>query len=213
MVRNSRRCPDDLRTLRGDRILGRKTADGRWVTWLVEEDLILKKAVKKYGSRTDEWDRIASLLDGRSGEECKARVCGWFPAMDRLLKAAVEFYGKDQWRYVSRQFIHKTPKQCKARWIFLMKQQQQQQDDAAAAAADDQKLVNANPAAVDDQSVAAADHEEEKLIADPAVEEESSVKQDVAADGHKVVDNPPPAAAAAASDEWNIAGCNLRSRM
>mmetsp|Transcript_22007 Transcript_22007/g.28096 ORF Transcript_22007/g.28096 Transcript_22007/m.28096 type:complete len:127 (-) Transcript_22007:3-383(-) len=81
-------------------------------TWTTEEDTILEEAIEKYGEKS--WTKIASLLKGRVGKQCRDRWCNhlrpavkkgnWTKEEDNLLFEAHRKYG-NQWAEIARQIL------------------------------------------------------------------------------------------------------------
>jgi hypothetical protein len=76
--------------------------------WSVEEDGILREAVKKYGESN--WQTVANMLEGRTGQQCLHRWTKtvnpvikrgrWSAEEDKMLLAAVKAYGKDSFCFI-----------------------------------------------------------------------------------------------------------------
>mmetsp|Transcript_13145 Transcript_13145/g.27002 ORF Transcript_13145/g.27002 Transcript_13145/m.27002 type:complete len:813 (+) Transcript_13145:71-2509(+) len=94
--------------------------------WKNSEDEILKAAVMKYGKQN--WDRVASLLNRKSGKQCKAR---WFEWLDPSVKK-VEWSREEeekllhlaklmpaQWRTIAP-IVGRTAAQCQEKYELLL---------------------------------------------------------------------------------------------
>jgi len=81
-------------------------------TWTAEEDSILAGAIEKYGEKS--WTKIASLLEGRVGKQCRDRWCNhlrpavkkgnWTEEEDQLLFEAHSKFG-NQWAEIARHIL------------------------------------------------------------------------------------------------------------
>ncbi|GMH49224.1 hypothetical protein TrLO_g9968 [Triparma laevis f. longispina] len=94
--------------------------------WKNSEDEILKAAVMKYGKQN--WDRVASLLNRKSGKQCKSR---WFEWLDPSVKK-IEWSRSEeekllhlaklmpaQWRTIAP-IVGRTAAQCQEKYELLL---------------------------------------------------------------------------------------------
>jgi hypothetical protein len=94
-------------------------------SWKPAEDTKLTEAVKKHGNN---WVAVATLLPGRTNEQCRQRWVRtldlanngtkgkWTPAEDTMLTKVVKKYGKD-WLAVAQLVPGRTNEQCRHRWV------------------------------------------------------------------------------------------------
>ncbi|KAG1466102.1 hypothetical protein G6F56_004756 [Rhizopus delemar] len=100
--------------------------------WTAKEDLLLSKAVSKYGSH--KWTMIANCIPGRTAVQCSTRWFGalnsnihkgrWSKNEDRILKETVQYYQSITkssssilpWSRVAEKIQRRTGVQCQARW-------------------------------------------------------------------------------------------------
>ncbi|KAI8897326.1 Homeodomain-like protein, partial [Globomyces pollinis-pini] len=76
------------------------------------------------------WFKVASLIPGRSGQQCMARYLEtldpklkkgkWDPEEDQLLNEGFQLYGKS-WVKISAPIQGRTQRQCRTRWLQLNK--------------------------------------------------------------------------------------------
>jgi hypothetical protein len=98
-------------------------------TWTPDEDSKLINAAQTYGARN--WDKIAVLVPGREGSQCRHRWNDIFnPSIDRApgrkgswaadedsrLKDALQMYGAKNWDKIAVLVRGRTQKQCYNRW-------------------------------------------------------------------------------------------------
>ncbi|KAI9306730.1 Homeodomain-like protein [Cunninghamella echinulata] len=93
--------------------------------WTKEDDEILKEAVTLVGEKS--WQQIASIVGGRSGQQClhrwlktinpAIRRSKWTEEEDNALRGAVEVYGVGNWASVQRYIPGRTDMQCRERWM------------------------------------------------------------------------------------------------
>ncbi|CAO3629443.1 unnamed protein product [Cunninghamella echinulata] len=93
--------------------------------WTKEDDEILKEAVTLVGEKS--WQQIASIVGGRSGQQClhrwlktinpAIRRSKWTEEEDNALRGAVEVYGIGNWASVQRYIPGRTDMQCRERWM------------------------------------------------------------------------------------------------
>jgi hypothetical protein len=97
--------------------------------WTADEDKKLRDAVRRHGGK--DWDRIATLVPGRTKNQCRSRwhdalVCNIDPTTaragkleddeDRILKNAVPAQGRKNWKEIAALVPGRTQKQCSNRW-------------------------------------------------------------------------------------------------
>lgn len=95
--------------------------------WTKAEDKKLKDAVKVYGNCN--WQQVASILKGRTGQQCLHRWSKtlnpsikrqkWTEEERKLLKRAVQLYGEGNWRKVQRLVPGRTDVQCRERYVNI----------------------------------------------------------------------------------------------
>lgn len=100
--------------------------------WTPEEDIVLKSAVKKRGTK---WVEVAALVPDRNHHQCRkrwyghghlgldasAKSCGlWTAAEDARLTAAVKKHGEKKWSVVAPLVRGRTNEQCRRRWLDVM---------------------------------------------------------------------------------------------
>jgi len=100
--------------------------------WKNTEDEILKAAVMKYG--LNQWPRVASLLNRKSAQQCKAR---WYEWLDPSIKKTEWTRGEEekllhlakilpsQWRTIAP-LVGRTAAQCLEHYERLLDTAQQQ---------------------------------------------------------------------------------------
>ncbi|XP_004364221.2 hypothetical protein CAOG_03382 [Capsaspora owczarzaki ATCC 30864] len=96
--------------------------------WTVEEDDMLREAIRLYGERN--WQAIAARLPGRTGQQCLHRWHKtlnpsikrgkWEPEEDALLFIAVDTFGSRNWIKVQACVPHRTDVQCRERWVNVL---------------------------------------------------------------------------------------------
>jgi myb proto-oncogene protein len=108
---------------------GRATA--RAGTWTLDEDKMLKDAVRTYGSKKRNWETIAALVPCRTKVQCRnrwhevlvsnidpatARTGKWTADEDTKLKDAVLARGCKNWKAIAALVPSRTTVQCRKRW-------------------------------------------------------------------------------------------------
>ncbi|KAF8972883.1 hypothetical protein BGZ46_009981 [Entomortierella lignicola] len=98
---------------------------GERIVWTPEEDEFLRKAVQKYGDKTEKWAKIAACVPGRTNKNCRKRWFhsldpslkkgGWTEEEDRLLRNGVENF-RGQWSKIAERIQGRTDDQCAKRW-------------------------------------------------------------------------------------------------
>ncbi|KAL4925217.1 uncharacterized protein BDV17DRAFT_294611 [Aspergillus undulatus] len=95
--------------------------------WTAEEDLILKREVRRVQAEGDNisWHEIAAYLPGRTNKDCRKRWYGtaaakvkkgpWTEAEDERLRRAIERHGT-KWAVVASVVGSRLPDQCSKRW-------------------------------------------------------------------------------------------------
>ncbi|ORX46514.1 hypothetical protein DM01DRAFT_1339516 [Hesseltinella vesiculosa] len=96
--------------------------------WTKEDDEALTKAVNVLGDRN--WQEIATLVGGRSGQQClhrwlksinpAIRRSPWNKEEDDALRGAVAVYGIGHWTKVQRHIPGRTDMQCRERWVNVL---------------------------------------------------------------------------------------------
>ncbi|KAI8074258.1 uncharacterized protein B0P05DRAFT_547880 [Gilbertella persicaria] len=104
----------------------KNNANARSLKWNPEEDRKLAEAVKIFGGACN-WQQIASILGGRTGQQClhrwtktlnpAIRRTRWTPEENELLERAVKLYGVGNWTKVQRLIPGRTDMQCRERWV------------------------------------------------------------------------------------------------
>ncbi|KAF9427848.1 hypothetical protein BGZ76_002156 [Entomortierella beljakovae] len=98
---------------------------GERIVWTPEEDEFLRKAVQKYGDKTEKWAKIAACVPGRTNKNCRKRWFhsldpslrkgGWTVEEDHLLRTGVEKF-RGQWSKIAERIPGRTDDQCAKRW-------------------------------------------------------------------------------------------------
>ncbi|KAF8390043.1 hypothetical protein HHK36_024564 [Tetracentron sinense] len=94
--------------------------------WTEDEDAQLRAAVEAFGE--DNWQLIASNLEGRASTQCsnrwrkslhpaRERVGRWTLDEDKRLKVAVMLFGPKSWRKIAQFISGRTQVQCRERWV------------------------------------------------------------------------------------------------
>ncbi|KAI8077187.1 Homeodomain-like protein, partial [Thamnidium elegans] len=96
--------------------------------WTSEEDKKLTEAVKTFGNCN--WQQIASMLKGRTGQQCLHRWeksinpaikrTKWTDKESDLMRRAVQLYGLGSWTKVQRLLPGRTDMQCRERWVNVL---------------------------------------------------------------------------------------------
>ncbi|KAK1356544.1 cell division cycle 5-like protein [Heracleum sosnowskyi] len=93
--------------------------------WTEDEDDKLRAAVATYGE--NDWQCVASVLEGRTGTQCsnrwtkslhpmRKRKGKWVPNEDKRLKVAAMFFGAKNWKNVAHYVPGRDHVQCRERW-------------------------------------------------------------------------------------------------
>jgi hypothetical protein len=105
------------------------TTGSKGKRWTANEDKRLKNAVPAQGVKN--WKEIASLVPGRTKEQCHnrwhtklnfsidattARTGKWTIDEDKKLKDGVREHGGKNWKAIAAFVPGRTPKQCRSRW-------------------------------------------------------------------------------------------------
>ncbi|KAF9996447.1 hypothetical protein BGZ80_002076 [Entomortierella chlamydospora] len=108
-----------------DQTAPRKRIRGERIVWTPEEDEFLRKAVQKYGDKTEKWAKIAACVPGRTNKNCRKRWFhsldpslkkgGWTEEEDHLLRTGVEMF-RGQWSKIAERIQGRTDDQCAKRW-------------------------------------------------------------------------------------------------
>jgi len=110
--------------------------------WCPNEDAQLVELVKQYGGK--HWARIASMLPGRTGKQCRERWCNnldpslkkgaWTPEEDMII---LEMHGKlgTRWAEIAKCLPGRSDNSVKNRWYSTCSRILRQQQEAAAAEA------------------------------------------------------------------------------
>ncbi|KAF9100807.1 hypothetical protein BGX27_000237 [Mortierella sp. AM989] len=103
----------------------RKRIRGERIVWTPEEDEFLRRAVQKYGDKTEKWAKIAACVPGRTNKNCRKRWFhsldpslkkgGWTEEEDHLLRTGVEKF-RGQWSKIAERIQGRTDDQCAKRW-------------------------------------------------------------------------------------------------
>jgi hypothetical protein len=103
-------------------------ASAKQLKWTPQEDKQLTEAVKIFGNCN--WQQVASLLSGRTGQQCLHRYIKslhpnikrskWTVEEDDLLRRAVQLYGMGNWTKVRRLVPGRTDMQCRERWCNIL---------------------------------------------------------------------------------------------
>lgn len=103
-------------------------ASAKQLKWTPEEDKQLTEAVKIFGNCN--WQQVASLLPGRTGQQCLHRYSKslhpnikrskWTAEEDDLVRRAVQLYGMGNWTKVRRLVPGRTDMQCRERWCNIL---------------------------------------------------------------------------------------------
>ncbi|XP_010243798.1 PREDICTED: uncharacterized protein LOC104587774 isoform X2 [Nelumbo nucifera] len=94
--------------------------------WTEDDDAQLRAAVETFGE--DDWQLIASNLEGRTGTQCsnrwrktlhpaRQRVGRWTADEDKRLKVAVMLFGPKTWMKIAQFVPGRTQVQCRERWV------------------------------------------------------------------------------------------------
>jgi hypothetical protein len=107
---------------------GKNHTSAKQLKWTPQEDKQLTEAVKIFGNCN--WQQIASLLPGRTGQQCLHRYSKslhpnikrskWTAEEDDLLRRAVQLYGMGNWTKVRRLVPGRTDMQCRERWCNIL---------------------------------------------------------------------------------------------
>ena len=100
--------------------------------WTEQEDKLLKKAVKKYGTR---WSKIAMSLPGRIGKQCRERWANhlnpevskkeWSREEDLIILSLFKKFGPD-WMRIAAHMDKRTNMQVKNRYYHFIKKRESQ---------------------------------------------------------------------------------------
>ncbi|XP_072976256.1 uncharacterized protein [Typha angustifolia] len=93
--------------------------------WTEDEDIKLRAAVETFGD--ENWQLVASNLEGRTGPQCsnrwrkslipgKRKVGRWSVDEDKRLKVAVMLFGAKNWYKIAQFAPGRTQVQCRERW-------------------------------------------------------------------------------------------------
>ncbi|KAH3743678.1 myb transcription factor [Pelomyxa schiedti] len=92
--------------------------------WTAAEDEILKRSVATYGEK--DWQRVASLLPGRNGQQCLHRWLKslkpslkqghWNDEEDIRLMIASHYYGPKRWAKIAHHVPNRSDVKCRERW-------------------------------------------------------------------------------------------------
>ncbi|XP_008793540.2 uncharacterized protein LOC103709816 isoform X1 [Phoenix dactylifera] len=94
--------------------------------WTEDEDAKLRAAVESFGDNN--WQLVASNLEGRTGPQCSNRwrkslnpdrrkVGRWSVDEDKHLKVAVMLFGAKNWNKIAQFAPGRTQVQCRERWL------------------------------------------------------------------------------------------------
>ncbi|CAO3633552.1 unnamed protein product [Cunninghamella blakesleeana] len=93
--------------------------------WTKDDDEALKEAVSLVGDKN--WQQVASIIGGRSGQQClhrweksinpAIRRSRWTEEEDNALRGAVDVYGVGNWTSIQRYLPGRTDMQCRERWM------------------------------------------------------------------------------------------------
>lgn len=94
--------------------------------WTADEDAKLRGAVESFGDNN--WQIVASNLEGRTGPQCSNRwrkslnpdrrkVGRWSVDEDKCLKVAVMLFGAKNWNKIAQFAPGRTQVQCRERWL------------------------------------------------------------------------------------------------
>ncbi|CAA6661262.1 unnamed protein product [Spirodela intermedia] len=94
--------------------------------WTEGEDSQLRAAVETFGE--DNWQLVASYMEGRTGPQCSNRwrkslhpsrrkVGRWSVDEDKRLKVAVILFGAKNWNKIAQFTPGRTQVQCRERWV------------------------------------------------------------------------------------------------
>ncbi|KAI8074406.1 hypothetical protein BC940DRAFT_43469 [Gongronella butleri] len=96
--------------------------------WTKDDDDALRNAVTVLGDRN--WQQVATLVGGRSGQQClhrwlksinpAIRRSKWTDEEDQALRGAVAVYGIGNWTSVQRHIPGRTDMQCRERWVNVL---------------------------------------------------------------------------------------------
>ncbi|KAI8967452.1 hypothetical protein BDF20DRAFT_901148 [Mycotypha africana] len=106
-----------------------KNNDNSKKKWTAEEDKLLARGVKIFGNHN--WQMVASIMEGRTGQQCLHRwqkainptiikKKKWSEEEDNQLKRAVQLYGAGQWKKVQRLIPGRTDAQCRERYMNVL---------------------------------------------------------------------------------------------
>jgi len=111
--------------------------------WSASEDAQLVELVGQYGGK--HWARIASMLPGRTGKQCRERWCNnldpslkkgaWTPEEDETILAMHAKLGT-RWAEIAKCLPGRSDNSVKNRWYSTCSRILRQQQEAAAAAAE-----------------------------------------------------------------------------
>ncbi|KAI9481507.1 MAG: hypothetical protein EXX96DRAFT_481076, partial [Benjaminiella poitrasii] len=106
----------------------KNNAAARSLKWNTTEDKELTEAVKIFGDCN--WQQIASILKGRTGQQCLHRWSKtlkpgivrkrWTAEDDEALQRAVHLYGVGNWTKIQRLVKGRTDMQCRERWANVL---------------------------------------------------------------------------------------------
>ncbi|KAK8933336.1 hypothetical protein KSP39_PZI015971 [Platanthera zijinensis] len=94
--------------------------------WTSDEDAKLHDAVETFGDNN--WQIVASHLDGRTSNQCsvrwrntllpeRKRVGRWSVEEDKRLKVSVTLFGAKDWKKIAHFVPGRTQSQCRERWL------------------------------------------------------------------------------------------------
>ncbi|KAG2211212.1 hypothetical protein INT47_006331 [Mucor saturninus] len=96
--------------------------------WTEEDDTKLGAAIKTYGDCN--WQLIASVMEGRTGQQCLQRWTKsinpainrskWTTEESEILERAVQLYGQGNWTKIQRLLPGRTDMQCRERYCNIM---------------------------------------------------------------------------------------------
>ncbi|XP_077161128.1 snRNA-activating protein complex subunit 4 isoform X2 [Paroedura picta] len=97
-------------------------------SWTPEEDVLLLKAVAKYGER--DWYKIRTEVPGRSDIQCRDRYLHalhydikkgkWSKEEEKKLIELTEKYGVGNWAKIASELPHRSGTQCLSKWKVLL---------------------------------------------------------------------------------------------
>jgi hypothetical protein len=128
--RTKKQCRDRWHNVFDPRIALTAGSTGAWTK---DEDLKLKAAVQTHGGKN--WNKIASMVPGRTKLQCKnrwhgvldpsialtaGRTCKWTEDEDIKLKKAVQMHGGKNWAAITAMVPDRTFNQCNNRWRHVL---------------------------------------------------------------------------------------------